>query len=113
MPGAGHIQQLQRPGSVERRQTGQQASTGQELDQLADVGGWVLVVAGMHEVALVAGLGVGAVAGSRAEGHGISRASRSTVLQRADAGQELDGQGRGVARCRAHPAVAAAGQRGA
>jgi hypothetical protein len=44
-PGAGHIQQLQRLGSVERDQTGQRTSAGQELDQRADVGGWVLVVA--------------------------------------------------------------------
>ena len=54
--------------------------------------GWVLVVAGQHEAVLV----VGAVARSTAagehheEGHGISPASRSTALQRASAGQELD-----------------------
>ena len=39
----GHIQQLQRLGSVERDQTGQRASVGQDLDQGADVAGWVLV----------------------------------------------------------------------
>ncbi|WP_293996654.1 hypothetical protein [Sphaerotilus sp.] len=84
--------------------------------------GWVLVVpalAGWHEAVLVVRLGVGAVAGSTAtgehqeEGHGISPASRSTGLQRAGAGQNLEGQGFGVARHWAHPAVAAAGQRGA
>ena len=64
------------------------------------------------------------------EGHGIRRASRSTALQRASAGQDLDrlaldqfadvagwvargGAGGPAGRWRAHPAVAAAGQRGA
>jgi hypothetical protein len=37
--GAGHIQQLQRLGSVERDQTGQRVSAGHELAQLADVAG--------------------------------------------------------------------------
>jgi hypothetical protein len=35
----GHIQQLQRLGSVERDQTGQRADAGQELDPLADAAG--------------------------------------------------------------------------
>jgi hypothetical protein len=80
----GHIQQLQRLGNVERDQTGQRAGAGQDLAQLADVAGWVLVVAGLHEVALVAGLGVGAVAGSTAAGehqeerHGIDQAGTSS-----------------------------------
>ncbi len=159
-PGTGHIQQLQRPGSVERDQTGQrrpgtrparrrgrlgagragagrvarggaggragcwrgrrdrgpQASTRPKATGPAGPADrpvwparnstssptwaagcwWWPALAGMHEVVLVAGLGVGVVAGSTAagehrdEGHGIRQASRSTVLQRADAGQELD-----------------------
>jgi hypothetical protein len=61
--------------------------------------GWVLAVsalAGWHEAVLVVRLGVGVVARSTAagehqeEGYGINPASRSTVLQRAGAGQELD-----------------------
>ncbi|WP_293996683.1 hypothetical protein [Sphaerotilus sp.] len=69
------------------------------------------MLAGIHEVVLVVRLGVGVLARSRAagehqaEGHGTSRASRSTGLQRADAGQELDqradvaGLGAGAGRC--------------
>ena len=35
----GHIQQLQRLGSVERDQIGQRAGAGQDLDLLADAAG--------------------------------------------------------------------------
>jgi hypothetical protein len=44
--------------------------------------------------------------GTRGEGHGISRASRSTGLQRAGAGQELDGSPTWAAGCWWWPALA-------
>jgi hypothetical protein len=89
----GHIQQLQRLGSVERGQTGQRAGAGQELDRLADVAGWVLA-AGAGWVAR-GGAGDRQAARGGAGGHiqqlqRLGSVERGQTGQRADAGQELD-----------------------